>query len=114
MSGNNKFVVGCAYKGATRLENCESPTIFVTGRHDGGLHNEIRFRTNVKQRLGEMHRPIQHDYNGDEFVMAYGVMFGVVGKTPERCEDCIRRECDAGDMYCKRWVEQLFKHMEEA
>lgn len=70
-----EFVVGCFYCGATQHEDCIEPTILVTGRFDEGLHNEIRFTTNMKNRRDEMHRPIHIDYEGNEFVMAYGIMF---------------------------------------
>lgn len=70
-----EFVVGHFYSGATQPEDCIDPTILVTGRFDEVLHNEIRFTTNVKNRRDEMHRPIYIDYDGNEFVMAYGIMF---------------------------------------
>lgn len=75
MNEPKKFMEGCFYVGATRVDECDDPTILVTGRFDEGLHNEIRFTTNLKHRLDEMHRPIYIDYEGNEFVMAYGIMF---------------------------------------
>ncbi|MBQ1576634.1 MAG: hypothetical protein IIZ83_06710 [Oscillospiraceae bacterium] len=79
MNDTNKFVDGCFYLGATENEDGIKPMILVTGRFDEGLHNEIRFKTNLKHRRDEMHRPIYIDYDGNEFVMAYGIMFSATG-----------------------------------